>query len=106
MHSVVNGYMCYISSQKVSYMLSYVVIVYLTDICKVPQQTFIYLISQRCFPNNFFSFNVSYEECDPGYYWINCSKTCEYPYFGQQCEQSCSCEKHLCNVMIGCENSE
>lgn len=33
MHSVVNGYMRYISSQKVSYMLSYVVIVYLTDIC-------------------------------------------------------------------------
>lgn len=54
MHSVVNGYMRYISSQKVWYMLSYVVIVYLKDICKVPQQTFVCLISQRCFPNNFF----------------------------------------------------
>lgn len=59
-----------------------------------------------CFPNDFFLFNVSYEECDPGYYWVNCSKTCEYPYFGAKCAHNCSCEKQLCNVMIGCANGE
>lgn len=51
MHSVVNGYMRYISSQKVSYMLSYVVIVYLTDICKCKYRN--KLISVRCLKDVF-----------------------------------------------------
>lgn len=88
-------------------MLSCVVIVYLTDDCKckyLNKLLFVWFLKHIFII--IILFNVSCKECDPGYYWINCSKTCEYPYFGQQCAQNCSCEKHLCNVMIGCENSE
>lgn len=32
-------------------------------------------------------------DCRSGYYWINCSRTCQYPYYGLKCGQKCSCEK-------------
>lgn len=52
----------------------------------------------------FFPFYI--KECMPGYYDINCSKTCEYPSFGKRCLQKCSCEKDLCNFMSGCKKSK
>lgn len=41
-------------------------------------------------------------DCSAGYYWINCSKMCEYPTFGKKCSQQCGCEKQLCNFELGC----
>ena len=41
-------------------------------------------------------------ECQSGHYWINCSKTCPFPQYGDHCWQQCSCEKKLCDFITGC----
>lgn len=44
------------------------------------------------------------EDCPVGYYWINCSIPCHYPFYGSKCGQTCSCEEENCNHMSGCKN--
>lgn len=44
------------------------------------------------------------EDCPVGYYWINCSIPCQYPYYGSKCGQTCSCEEENCDHMSGCKN--
>lgn len=44
-------------------------------------------------------------ECPLGFYWFNCSRMCVYPSFGYKCQQNCSCEKDLCDVVRGCIES-
>nr|XP_034316591.1 uncharacterized protein LOC117686038 isoform X2 [Crassostrea gigas] len=41
-------------------------------------------------------------ECPLGFYWINCSRRCVYPYFGYRCHENCFCEKDLCHFVRGC----
>uniref|UniRef100_A0A8W8MLI8 Uncharacterized protein n=1 Tax=Magallana gigas TaxID=29159 RepID=A0A8W8MLI8_MAGGI len=43
-------------------------------------------------------------DCPSGYYWINCSKPCHYPYYGSKCGQNCSCEEKNCDHMSGCKS--
>lgn len=42
------------------------------------------------------------KRCKPGSYGLNCNKTCQYPYFGNGCQHSCSCSKELCDIEEGC----
>lgn len=44
-------------------------------------------------------------DCPSGYYWINCSRPCQYPYYGSKCSQTCSCEEENCDHMSGCKNA-
>lgn len=44
------------------------------------------------------------EDCPIGYYWTNCSRPCQYPYYGSKCGQMCSCEEENCDHMSGCKN--
>lgn len=41
-------------------------------------------------------------DCTPGYLWVNCSKACKYPRYGERCNKTCKCVEQLCNVTIGC----
>lgn len=41
-------------------------------------------------------------ECEIGYYWVNCSKSCPYPMFGPKCVHKCSCKQEVCNFSTGC----
>lgn len=43
-------------------------------------------------------------DCAPGYFWINCSKACQYPTYGKRCNKTCTCLELLCNVTNGCVN--
>lgn len=40
----------------------------------------------------------------PGYNGANCSISCPYPYFGNQCQQMCTCIKDLCDDTSGCQH--
>lgn len=42
-------------------------------------------------------------DCPSGYYWINCSKPCQYPYYGLKCGQNCSCGKENWDYISGCK---
>ncbi|XP_061164317.1 uncharacterized protein LOC133173343 [Saccostrea echinata] len=42
-------------------------------------------------------------ECRPGYYGLNCSKSCVKPFYGYGCQKKCSeCDESLCDVSTGC----
>lgn len=42
-------------------------------------------------------------DCPPGFFAVNCSRKCLYPYYGATCNQSCRCNKTHCNFVDGCE---
>uniref|UniRef100_A0A8W8MHC2 TNFR-Cys domain-containing protein n=1 Tax=Magallana gigas TaxID=29159 RepID=A0A8W8MHC2_MAGGI len=44
-------------------------------------------------------------DCQSGYHWINCSRPCQYPYYGSKCGQMCVCEKINCDHISGCKNA-
>lgn len=45
--------------------------------------------------------------CKPGFYGINCNKTCRYPHFGYACQQNCSqCSEEVCDFAKGCSKDE
>uniref|UniRef100_K1Q8B4 Uncharacterized protein n=1 Tax=Magallana gigas TaxID=29159 RepID=K1Q8B4_MAGGI len=46
------------------------------------------------------------EDCPSGYYWIYCSKPCQYPYYGSKCGHICSCEENNCDHMSGCKSGK
>lgn len=45
-------------------------------------------------------------DCQIGYYYINCSKPCQYPYYGSKCGQVCSCEEEDCDHTSGCKSGK
>ena len=45
-------------------------------------------------------------DCQDGYYWDNCSRTCPYPHYGNRCRQKCSCLEKLCDFMTGCKKGK
>lgn len=51
-----------------------------------------------------FIFAFYFLACMPGYNGANCSIPCPYPYFGNQCQQMCTCIKDLCDVTSGCQH--
>lgn len=42
-------------------------------------------------------------KCKPGFYGINCSSACLFPYYGEGCQQECVCSKEECDISIGCQ---
>lgn len=60
---------------------------------------------QGCCPDSFWnSLNQLCEPCVPGYNGANCSISCPYPYYGNQCQRKCICIKDLCDVTSGCQH--
>lgn len=49
-----------------------------------------------------FSLIMHILECPSGHYWINCSKICPFPQYGDHCRQQCFCEEKLCDFITGC----
>ena len=47
-----------------------------------------------------------FSECQMGYYWRNCSKTCPYPTYGKKCKHTCTCPADMCNFMTGCKTGK
>lgn len=47
-----------------------------------------------------------HSECLIGYYWINCSRKCPYPYFGTKCIHMCICPENNCNFALGCHTGK
>lgn len=41
-------------------------------------------------------------DCPNGYVWINCSKPCQYPYYGINCIRTCFCKKDNCDNVQWC----
>ena len=44
--------------------------------------------------------------CLKGYFGPNCSRVCEFPFFGQDCSENCTCERDMCNFQIGCKKGK
>ena len=44
--------------------------------------------------------------CLKGYFGPSCNRECEFPFFGQDCLQNCTCEKDMCNFQIGCKKGK
>lgn len=42
-------------------------------------------------------------ECQPGFFAANCSRQCLYPYYGENCDEKCSCDNTTCDFRNGCE---
>nr|XP_022343975.1 uncharacterized protein LOC111137039 [Crassostrea virginica] len=43
------------------------------------------------------------EQCEPGYFSINCSLTCPENYHGRQCRERCDCDSDkYCDSIVGC----
>lgn len=40
-----------------------------------------------------------------GFTGENCSSSCPYPTYGNECQNLCNCSKDMCNVSTGCQNS-
>ncbi|XP_052719898.1 uncharacterized protein LOC128191721 [Crassostrea angulata] len=51
---------------------------------------------------NYFWENGKCKECPPGYFGKNCSSLCEYPNYGQHCQNTCDCNVTDCNHVDGC----
>lgn len=50
-----------------------------------------------------FIFAFYFLACMPGYNGANCTIACPYPYYGNQCQQQCTCIKDLYDVASGCQ---
>lgn len=44
-------------------------------------------------------------ECPSGYYKSNCSETCVFPSFGDDCQNICNCDLSLCDHIFGCKET-
>lgn len=64
------------------------------------------LTKQKQKQNDEYQLIYFHEDCPSGYFWINCSKPCLYPYYGQNCGHTCSCEKDNCDYIIGCKSGK
>lgn len=55
--------------------------------------------------NNFISIHFQYFfllGCTQGYFGLNCTLQCPYPYYGDRCRRRCECDKDSCDVSTGC----
>lgn len=44
-----------------------------------------------------------FAECSPGYTGVECTITCLYPLFGENCQKICSCSpEEVCDFVSGC----
>lgn len=50
-------------------------------------------------------YNFFFTECPLGYHSFNCSETCKFPTFGDDCQHICNCSKDLCSHNNGCKIS-
>lgn len=56
-----------------------------------------------CCPNTIWDTeNSMCKDCAPGYFWMNCSKTCPFPLYGNSCNRSCPCNETECDFKDGC----
>ncbi|XP_062581454.1 uncharacterized protein LOC134243240 isoform X1 [Saccostrea cucullata] len=44
--------------------------------------------------------------CESGYFGVNCSLTCRFPSFGDDCQQQCYCTQQYCHPSKGCISTE
>lgn len=51
-------------------------------------------------------FSIITSECSTGYYWVNCSRRCPYPLYGDLCDYACSCKRYLCDFQSGCPSTK
>ncbi|XP_062581429.1 uncharacterized protein LOC134243214 [Saccostrea cucullata] len=42
------------------------------------------------------------KNCVSGYFGVNCSRTCRFPSFGDDCQQQCYCTPKYCHPSKGC----
>lgn len=42
-------------------------------------------------------------KCPPGYTGHNCTYSCVYPYYGEDCFMKCACSGDLCDFVSGCK---
>ncbi|XP_062577919.1 uncharacterized protein LOC134239792 [Saccostrea cucullata] len=41
--------------------------------------------------------------CQPGFHGANCTRVCDYPYYGKKClDGKCACPRELCDKATGC----
>nr|XP_022337404.1 uncharacterized protein LOC111133362 [Crassostrea virginica] len=45
-------------------------------------------------------------ECKTGYYWLDCTRTCPFPYYGRDCQQNCTCDRKVCSFITGCTEGD
>lgn len=45
-------------------------------------------------------------ECSTGYYWVNCSRRCPYPLYGDLCDNACFCARYQCDFKNGCTSTK
>lgn len=43
-------------------------------------------------------------ECESGFYWNDCKKPCNYPFYGANCVLTCDCSKEDCHFKNGCRD--
>ncbi|XP_062601014.1 angiopoietin-1 receptor-like [Saccostrea cucullata] len=56
-----------------------------------------------CCPHTFWNNETKdCEKCPSGFYGLNCSFSCQYPFFGDRCLSKCSCNSSLCDLTKGC----
>lgn len=44
-------------------------------------------------------------KCSPGYLGKKFRGKCTYPYYGEECQGQCDCDKDSCDVPAGCRNT-
>ncbi|XP_048769952.2 uncharacterized protein LOC125676099 isoform X1 [Ostrea edulis] len=65
---------------------------------------FHFINTQKTCPENY-RFSVSKEkciECEDGYLGLNCSLSCRFPSYGDDCQSLCQCRLELCSHISGC----
>ncbi|XP_056014747.1 uncharacterized protein LOC125676900 [Ostrea edulis] len=65
---------------------------------------FHFINTQKTCPENY-RFSFSKEkciECDAGYHGLNCSLSCRFPNYGEDCQNLCQCRLELCSHISGC----
>ncbi|XP_062615249.1 uncharacterized protein LOC134276981 isoform X2 [Saccostrea cucullata] len=43
-------------------------------------------------------------KCQNGYSGINCSEICQYPNYGEDCQNECKCTQEMCDHSKGCQD--
>ncbi|XP_062573283.1 multiple epidermal growth factor-like domains protein 10 [Saccostrea cucullata] len=43
-------------------------------------------------------------KCQNGYSGINCSEICQYPNYGEDCQNECNCTQEMCDPSKGCQD--
>lgn len=49
--------------------------------------------------------NLCLQECSSGYQGPNCSYTCRYPSYSDDCQSFCDCLEQQCDHITGCRSN-